>query len=238
MQLNKYIAHCGFTSRRNAEEFVRSGRVSVNGKIIREPGFRVETEKDNVCIDGEKIHLKNRHKYIILNKPGGFLTTSKDDFGRKTVVDLIGAESRVFPVGRLDRDTTGILLLTDDGELAHRLTHPRYKVEKTYRAWVKGNPARGNIERFKTGVILDDGDRVKGDARVIKNRQDRSLLEITVHQGKKRQIKRMCKAIGHPVQQLNRIKFGDLTVDGMAEGEWRELTRHEIKKLYDRVGLK
>lgn len=237
MQLNKYIAQCGAASRRKSVTLIRSGRVKVNGTVVLNPGHRVDPENDSVRLDGKAVALPRRFRTILMNKPAGLLTTVEDDRSRPTVMDRLDVEERLFPVGRLDMDTTGVLLLTNDGELAHRLAHPRYAIEKTYEVRV-GNPVDSKIiQTLKDGVDIGGGTRVSGEARILEQSGSLTTVEIRIHEGKKRQVKRMFKAAGHPVIRLRRTCFAGLRTGSLREGGWRDLTENEIKGLKRMTGL-
>ena len=228
MRLNAYLARAGVASRRGADELIKAGRVRVNG----EPG-RLNTfvgADDVVELDGWRV-AKQRLAYVLLNKPAGVVTTARDPRGRPTVVGLVRHEARLAPVGRLDADTTGALLLTNDGELAHRLAHPRYEVDKVYEAEVEGRPSREALERLRRGVELDDGPTAPARVRVLGGKGVRTRLELVLHEGRKHQVKRMCAAVGHQVVRLHRSSYAGLSVAGLAPGEGRELTRAEIERL-------
>ena len=230
MRLNAYLARAGIASRRGADELIKAGRVRVNGR----PG-ELSTfvgAADAVEVDGRPV-TKQRLAYVLLNKPGGVVTTARDPHGRPTVIGLVPAEPRVVPVGRLDADTTGALLLTNDGQLAHRLAHPRYRVDKVYEVEVEGDPAAAALRRLAAGVELEDGRTAPARAR----RRGRGRLELTIHEGRKHQVKRMCEAVGHPVHRLHRSRYASLTPAGLAPGEWRKLTREEVTELRRLVGL-
>jgi len=224
MRLNAYLARAGVASRRGAEELIRAGRVRVNGEIAGLVTF-VEP-RDEVELDGSRIEPEPL-TYVLLHKPAGVVTTARDPQGRPTVVGLVGHERRVVPVGRLDADTTGALLLTNDGSLAHRLMHPRYEVDKVYEAEVEGEPSDEALAELAEGVDLEDGKT--SPARV--ERVGPSTVELTIHEGRKHQVKRMLQAVGHPVRRLRRRAYAGLTLDGLAPGEWRELTPDEVKRL-------
>jgi 23S rRNA pseudouridine2605 synthase len=224
MRLNAYLARAGVASRRGAEELIRAGRVRVNGEVAGLATF-VEP-RDTVEVDGNSIEPEPL-TYVLLHKPAGVVTTARDPRGRPTVVGLVGHERRVVPVGRLDADATGALLLTNDGPLAHRLMHPRYEVDKVYEAEVEGEPSDQALAQLTEGVELDDGRT--SPAKV--DRLSSSRIELTIHEGKKHQVKRMLQAVGHPVRRLHRSRYAGLTLDGLAPGEWRELTSEEIKRL-------
>jgi 23S rRNA pseudouridine2605 synthase len=224
MRLNAYLARAGVASRRGADELIKAGRVRVNG----EPG-RLNTfvaANDTVELDGEPVSAQ-RLAYILLNKPAGTVTTARDPQGRPTVVDLVGIAERVVPVGRLDVDTTGALLLTNDGPLAHRLAHPRYGVEKTYEVDVEGTPDDAALARLARGIELEDGMTAPGRAR----RLGPSRIELAIHEGRNRQVKRMCESIGHPVRHLHRAAYAGLTLEGLEPGRWRELEPSEVDAL-------
>jgi 23S rRNA pseudouridine2605 synthase len=238
MQLNRYLALCGVASRRGANEVIRQGRVTLNGESVIRLGVQVDPDNDAVSVDGKPVRPEARKRYVLLNKPPDVLTTVSDDRDRKTVVDIIGLPERIFPVGRLDFDTTGVLLLTNDGDLAFRLAHPKYEIDKIYRAWVQGVVKLSEINQLRSGVVIDEDVVVNGDAEIIQTQKDKSLIEIRIHEGRKRQIRLMMKAIGHPVLSLERICYAGLTVGRLKPGEWRELTEKEVQKLYRITGLK
>jgi 23S rRNA pseudouridine2605 synthase len=224
VRLNAYLARAGVASRRKADELIKAGRVAVNG----EPG-RLNTfvqSHDLVTVDGEPV-AKQRLTYLLLHKPSGVVTTARDPQGRPTVVDLVPPEPRVVPVGRLDADTTGALLLTNDGPLAHRLAHPRYGVEKTYVVEVEGEPRERELERLSRGVELEDG--VTAPARV--RRLAPGVVELTLHEGRNRQVKRMLAAVGHPVVRLHRSAYAGLSADELEPGAWRPLSDDELQRL-------
>ena len=224
MRLNAYLARAGVASRRGADELIKAGRVTVNG----EPG-QLNTfvqSRDLVELDGEPVQLQPL-AYVLLHKPAGVVTTARDPHGRPTVVGLVPAEPRVVPVGRLDADTTGALLLTNDGALAHRLAHPRYEVDKVYEAEVEGDPDGAVLTRLRDGVELDDGRTAPAQAR----RLGPGRVELTVHEGRKHQVKRMLEAVGHPVRSLHRSRYAGLDLRGLSAGEWRPLTRAEVAGL-------
>ncbi len=237
MQLNKFMALCGVASRRKANTIIAENRITVNGETVKKLGFAVDPAEDTVCLDGRQLAIPASYRYVLLNKPAGSITSVLDGRGRTTVLDLVGADERLFPVGRLDLDTEGVLLITNDGDLAYRLAHPRFGVRKVYEAWVEGSVGEDAIHALQRGVEIDPGVCVRGEARVLRCRNQESLVEIQVHEGKKRQIKRMMKAVSHPVRKLSRTHFAGLTVDGLKPGEWRELTRDEVDALYRLTGL-
>src|SRR3954451_6507893 len=224
MRLNAYIARAGVASRRKADELIKAGRVTVNG----EPG-QLNTfvqSHDVVAVDGVPV-AKQRLAYVLLHKPTGIVTTASDPQGRRTGVDLVPQEPRVVPVGRLDVNTTGALLLTNDGELAHRLAHPRYGVEKTYVAEVSGTTSAGVLRALEAGVVLEDGPTAPARARLL----ERSVVELTIHEGRTHQVKRMLEAVGHPVRRLHRGVYAGISADDLAPGAWRELSAPELAGL-------
>ena len=225
MRLNAYLARAGVASRRKADELIKAGRVTVNG----EPGElnTFVAKRDRVELDGQAL-ARQRLAYVLLHKPAGVVTTASDPHGRPTVVELVSEhEVRLVPVGRLDADTTGALLLTNDGELAHGLAHPRYEVEKVYEAEVEGDPSDEVLRQLERGVDLDDGPTAPADAR----RLAPSRVELAIHEGRKHQVKRMLEAVGHPVTRLHRSRYAGLTVEGLQPGEWRELEPGEVARL-------
>jgi 23S rRNA pseudouridine2605 synthase len=230
-RLQKVLAQAGLGSRRACEVLIDEGRVEVNGEVAR-LGRRVDPEHDRVSVDGVRIPVRPGLVYYLLNKPAKVVTTASDPEGRPTVVDLVPAEPRVFPVGRLDRDTEGLLLLTNDGDLAHGLTHPSRGVPKTYLAEVSGVPSRGALRRLREGVDLEDGRTAPAKARLAQTTPTGSALELVIHEGRNRQVRRMCEAIGHPVRRLVRTRFGPLHENRLAPGQWRALTQAEIRALY------
>jgi 23S rRNA pseudouridine2605 synthase len=228
MRLNAYLARAGVASRRRADELIAAGRVRVNdapGTLASRVGGG-----DVVEVDGRRI-VPQRLAYVLLNKPAGVVTTARDPHGRPTVVGLVSHPTRVVPVGRLDVDTTGALLLTNDGPLAHRLAHPRYGVPKVYEAEVEGSPGRAEIATLRGGVQLEDGRTAPAGARVLRRRKSSTLLELTLHEGRKHQVKRICEAVGHPVRRLHRSRYAGLDIHGLEPGEWRELTSTEVAGL-------
>jgi 23S rRNA pseudouridine2605 synthase len=223
-RLQKVLAARGWGSRRVCEDLIAAGRVTVNGEIAV-LGRRVDPDRDVVEVDGAPVGLRDDLVYYLLNKPAGVVTTARDTHGRRTVVDLVPAAPRVFPVGRLDADTEGLLLLTNDGELANRIAHPRHGVDKEYLATVSGGPvAPGVVRRLREGIALDDG--VTAPAKV--SQPEPGLLRITIHEGRNRQVRRMCEAVGHPVTRLVRVRIGPLADRRLAPGAWRSLTAQEV----------
>jgi 23S rRNA pseudouridine2605 synthase len=227
MRLAKYLAAAGVASRRAAEELIRSGDVSVNGEPVLDPAHDV-TPTDRISLAGQAVRAEAERVVYAVNKPAGVVSTASDPQQRRTVVSLVPSQLRLYPVGRLDIDTTGLILLTNDGELAHRLTHPRFEVDKVYRAVVANAPVRERaLRRLRAGVELEDGRTAP--ARVRRLRHD--ALELTIHEGRKRQVRRMCEAVGHPVRHLERIRFGPLELGALGPGQSRRLTAAEVQAL-------
>jgi 23S rRNA pseudouridine2605 synthase len=228
MRLNAYLARAGVASRRGADELIKAGRVTVNG----DPGElnTFVAGHDEVEVDGERVTAQAL-TYVLLHKPAATVTTAHDPQGRRTVVDLVDVPERVVPVGRLDVDTTGALLLTNDGPLAHRLAHPRYGVEKVYEAEVEGRPGSETIRALAAGIELDDGLTAPAKARSL----GPSRIELVLHEGRNRQVRRMLEAVGHPVRSLHRTAYAGLTLEGLEPGQWRELEPSEVKRLRGRL---
>jgi 23S rRNA pseudouridine2605 synthase len=232
-RLQKVIAQTGYCSRRKAEELIQNGKVEVNGRVIKEMGVKVNYD-DDITINGEALNLKEDKVYYVLNKPRGIITSTSDEKNRKTVVDLVDESKRIYPVGRLDYDTTGVLLLTNDGELTNLLIHPRSNIEKLYIAKVNGIPSKEEIIRLSKGVIIDGRKTSKAKVKIkrINKKLNTSLLEITIHEGRNHQIKKMIESIGYEVIRLRREKFAFLDVNSLKPGEYRKLTIKEVKSLY------
>ena len=224
MRLNAFLARAGVASRRKADGLITAGRVRVNGEAGRFDSF--VTDDDLVEVDGERVERQHL-SYVLLHKPADVVTTASDPHGRPTVVGLVDAGVRVVPVGRLDAGTTGALVLTNDGSLAHRLAHPRYEVDKVYEAEVVGQPDDDAVTRLAEGIELEDGLTAPASVRLL----GPSRLELILHEGRKRQVKRMCEAVGHPVRRLHRSRYAGLDLSGLEAGEWRELTRDEVAEL-------
>jgi 23S rRNA pseudouridine2605 synthase len=227
MRLGKYLATAGVASRRASEHIVRAGRVTVNGETVTDPAYDVG-EDARVSMDGQTVNLTRELLVYAVNKPAGVVSTARDPQGRPTVVSLVPTSTRLYPVGRLDIDTTGLILLTNDGELAHRLTHPRFEVPKTYRARVARGPIHAQaLKTLRQGVELEDGRTAPAEVRQIAA----DTLELTIHEGRKRQVKRMCEAVGHPVKSLERVRFGPLELGGLKAGAHRLLSPEEVEAL-------
>ncbi len=231
-RLQKVIAHAGFASRRKAEQLIVEGHVKVNGKIVKELGVKV-TSSDRVEVNGIPIE-REEPVYFLLYKPRGVISSVQDDKGRKVVTDyLANIEQRIYPVGRLDFDTSGLLLLTNDGEFANLLMHPKSELEKVYIAKVKGIPSREKTRSLEKGIKLEDGMTAPARVKMISmdKKKQTAIIELTIHEGRNRQVRRMLEAIGHPVMKLKRERYGSLTLQGLKAGEARELTAHEVKQL-------
>lgn len=232
VRLQKVIADSGLSSRRKAEEMIAGGRVTVNGKVVRELGTKVDPAKDHVKVDGRHLKPAPPQVFLMLNKPKGYVSSLSDPIGRPTIMDLVGGVGlRVFPVGRLDYDSEGLVLLTNQGELAQTLLHPRYHVPKTYLIKVKGVLTDEELARLEAGVELEDGVTAPAIMKKIRKVEENSWLEITIREGRNHQVKRMLECVGHPVLKLTRVKFGPLTLGGLAPGQYRYLTDREANAL-------
>lgn len=232
MRLQKYIALCGVSSRRKAEELILQGKVKVNNRVVKEMGTKINPKLDIVKVDDKHISIEKNKVYIMLNKPVGYMTTLDDEKNRRTVRDLIeGVKERIYPVGRLDSDTTGLLLMTNDGDLAFKLSHPKHEVVKRYIAIVEGTPTKWDLERFSHGLMIDNKPTSEAFIKIAKRYEDESILEIGIHEGRNRQVKKMCEAINHPVKKLKRISIGNLELGGLGLGNWRYLEEEEIEYL-------
>ncbi|MEA4825050.1 MAG: pseudouridine synthase [Clostridium sp.] len=230
-RLQKYMAACGVAARRKCEEIIEEGRVKVNGNIVTELGFKVDPELDEIVVDSKLIKLEERKVYILLNKPEGYVSTVKDERGRKTILDIVKVNERIFPIGRLDYNTSGMILLTNDGDIYNRIIHPRKEVNKVYIAVIEGAPSKDKIDEFCNGIDIGGYITAKAKFRIIEKLQDKSKVEIIIHEGKNRQVRRMCEKIGHPVIALKRISVGNIKLGNLRRGEWRYLDENEINYL-------
>lgn len=238
-RLQKVLANAGIASRRKCEELIVAGRVSVNGRVVTELGTKVDPERQRITVDGKPIEIVTNKIVILMHKPTACITSVSDPEGRKTVMDYLPEKfARVFPVGRLDYDTSGLLLLTNDGELAHRLMHPSHELDKVYRVTVVGMPEKDVLKQLQEGIELEDGKTSPAKVQVLRHHPQESVLELTIHEGRNRQIRRMMEAVGYPVKRLKRVKFGPLTLKRVGPGHWRELDQVENNELYASVGLK
>jgi len=234
MRINKYIASCGIASRRKAEEIILQKRVSVNGKVVEELSFNIDENDDIVEIDGVQIGLDEKEVYIVLNKPEGYITTVKDQFDRPSVLDLVGdIKERIYPIGRLDYETSGLLILTNDGDLTYKLTHPKHEVDKTYMAIVKGIPTIDEMKNFEEGLYIEDYKTAPAKIRIVKKDEEKNyaICEIKIHEGRNRQVRKMCRAIEHPVLRLRRVAMGKITLKETKVGEYRHLSTEEVEYL-------
>lgn len=230
--MQKFLAECGVASRREAETYIAAGRVRVNSQVAA-VGDKVDPTADTIELDGAQVS-RDRKVYVVLHKPKGVVTSAKDTHKRRTVLDCLdGVTARVFPVGRLDMDVTGALLLTNDGEMAHRLAHPKFQVDKVYVAWVEGRVTPATARALSEGIELEDGPTAPAKVTILKATGDSSRIRLVIHEGRKRLVKRMCAAVGHPVRDLRRLAMGPIRADGLIPGEWRYLSDEEIASLKD-----
>jgi 23S rRNA pseudouridine2605 synthase len=236
IRLNKFLASAGIASRRKADELIQSGFVTVNGKRVSELGSKINPSTDKVFVDGKQVAYIDDPLYIVLNKPKDCITTTDDERGRRTVLDLVHVEARVYPVGRLDRDTTGVLLLTNDGELANRLMHPRYEVKKAYEVELDKSLSVEAHGRLRAGVLIDGEKTAPAKVYVLAGSR-RKRVGVVIHEGRNRQVRKMLEVLGYNVLKLHRVADGPITADGLARGEWRHLTKREIAALKRNVGL-
>lgn len=230
-RLQKVLAHAGVASRRKSEELIQQGRVTVNGQVITRLGTKVDPARDEIRVDGQPLQIAPDHVYIVLNKPRGVLSTMRDDRGRRALDDLVQSPTRLFPVGRLDATSEGLILLTNDGELTNLLTHPRYRHDKEYRVLVNGHPSDKTLEAWRRGVVLDEKTTAPARVDILRKDKNSTLLRVVMHEGRKRQIRQVAALLGHPVRQLKRIRLGPLQLGALTEGQWRHLTPAEIRKL-------
>jgi len=231
VRLNKYLASAGVAARRKCDDLIKAGRIKVNDEVIRQVGVRIDDQNDVVMFDNIIVSREKEFIYILLNKPKGFVTTVKDEFKRNTVIDLIPVEERIFPVGRLDYESTGVLILTNDGELNNRLIHPRYKIEKTYHVLLDRHIRPVDLYQVQRGMELDGEKTLPCKASEIRIVDNCSLLEIIIREGKNRQIRRMAEKLNYKVQELDRIAFGPITLAGLRRGDWRYLNDSELESL-------
>ena len=231
-RLQKILSQAGVASRRASEQLMLDGRVTVNGATVRALGTKADAMHDDIRVDGRRVKVARHHRYILLNKPRGYMTTRSDPERRPTVIDLLGGvREYVYPVGRLDFDSEGLLLLTNDGDLAARLTHPRHGVPRVYEAVVSGVPDAHDLRRLAKGVTIDDRPTQPAMVKVLRTKDDGAVLEVTVREGRNRQVRKMCEAIGHPVSQLKRVAIGPLRESRLKPGHWRDLSEAEIERL-------
>lgn len=240
MRLNRFLATCGLGSRRSSEALIAEGRVKVNGQIVDTPAVIVTPGQDEVRVDGKLVSVPRKHTYYLLHKPEGVVTTAQDPEGRLTVIQLVPSSPRVFPVGRLDQDTSGALLLTDDGDLANQVLHPRYRIDKEYEAVVEGTMEEKTIHAIRSGMVLEGESRPTAPAQVeiLERRPRRTQIRLILHEGRKRQIRRMLEKVGHPVIHLRRIRIGPILLDKLQPGECRPLTIREVTALRESVQVR
>lgn len=233
IRLQKYMAEAGISSRRKAEELILEGKVKVNGKIVDELGIKIVPNKDIVEYNGKKVVLEKEYVYILLNKPIGYVTTVKDQFNRDSILDLVKTNKRIVPVGRLDMYTSGAIILTNDGDFVYKVTHPKHEIEKTYTVTIKGIVKNNEVEELKKGVKIEDYITKPAKVKILKTDEEKNIsrLEITIHEGKNRQVRKMCEAIGHKVLALHRSKIAGIGVKDLELGKWRYLTNKEVKKI-------
>lgn len=232
MRLQKYLASCGVASRRKCEELILNGKIEVNGSTVFELGTKVNPDKDEVKYNGKVVKLEDEKIYILLNKPIGYVTTAKEQFGRDMVLDLVKVNKRIVPVGRLDMYTSGALILTNDGDFVNKLTHPSHEIDKTYNVTLKGIVSKEEIEKLQNGVEIDDGYVTKpAKVKILKIDEEKKIsrIQITIHEGKNRQVRKMCEAVGKRVLALHRCKIGTLDVKDLKLGEWRYLSKREVE---------
>lgn len=233
MRFNRYLSVCGVASRRKSEELIRAGRVTVNGERVKELGIQIDENTDVVLVDGKQIKPVLKKEYYIVYKPKGVISAAVSKYGEKTVVDLIDSQARLFPVGRLDKETTGLLLVTNDGELAYRMTHPRFEKQKTYEVLIRGGLDVKQEQMLRRGILLDGKRTAPAKLRLLRKKREYALYEITLTEGRNRQVRLMFQAVGRTVLELKRTKESFLTLEGLQEGEYRKLTNKEIRKLQE-----
>lgn len=233
IRLQKYMADCGIASRRKCEEYILQGKVKVNGNIVLELGTKVIPSKDKIEYEGKQIKVEAKKIYIILNKPIGYVTTTDDQFGRENVLDLVKVKERIVPVGRLDMYTSGALILTNDGDFVYKVTHPKHEINKTYTVTLKGIITKEEVQKLQKGVDIGDYVTKPAKVKILKTDEEKQIsrLEITIHEGKNRQVRRMCESVGRKVLALHRTKIGEISVKDITLGKWRYLRQEEIKKL-------
>lgn len=231
-RLQKYLAECGVASRRKAEELILAGKVKINGEVVTELGTKINPSRDKVMYNNQIVKVEKRKVYILLNKPAGYISAAKDQFDNPSILHLVkDIKVRLYPVGRLDKDTTGAIILTNDGDFSYKLTHPKHEVSKTYIAEVEGVPTAEEMRTFAKGVYIDGKKTYPAKIRIVKETKKNSIVEIIIHEGRNRQVKKMCEEIGHKVVTLHRQAIGKIVIDGVKEGKYRCLTQKEINEL-------
>ncbi len=231
MRLQKFLAACGVASRRKSEKLISNGRVKVNGRVVTEMGVKVNPGIDQVFVDNKNVVLEEQKVYILLNKPKGYVTTVREQFNRKKVIDLVDVPYRIFPVGRLDYNTSGLLILTNDGEATYKLTHPKFEIPKVYIAKIRDIPTKEKLNNFENGLKINNYITASAKIKILKKFGDDCFVEIIIKEGKNRQVRKMCSAIGHPVLELKRIKIGKINIGNLEVGNWRYFTKEEIEYL-------
>lgn len=227
-RLQKYMARCGVASRRKCEEIILSGAIKINGEVVKELGTKIDTTSDKVYYNGKLIKPEEKKVYILLNKPEGYITSVKDEKGRKTILDIVKAEERIYPIGRLDYDSSGLIILTNDGDVYNKIIHPRVKVDKVYIAVVKGEFKEQEMQKFRRGIDIGGYKTADAAIKLLKYEDDKSTVEIKIHEGKNRQIRKMCSALGHDVLALKRVAIGDIKLGTLKRGQYRDLTNDEL----------
>ena len=232
-RLQKYLAECGIASRRKCEEYILQGKVEINNNIVTELGIKINPQKDKVTFEGKEVKKQNKKIYILLNKPIGYVTTAEEQFGRDKVLDLVKVKERIVPVGRLDMYTSGALILTNDGDFVYKVTHPKHEITKTYTVTLKGIVNKTEVEQLRKGVIIEDYITKPAKVKILKTDEEKDIsrLEITIHEGKNRQIRKMCESIGKKLIALHRSKIGNIDVKDLKIGQWRYLKESEVKQL-------
>ena len=231
-RLQKYLAECGVASRRKAEELILAGKVKINGEVVTELGTKINPSRDKVMYNNQIVKVEKRKVYILLDKPAGYISAAKDQFDNPSILHLVkDIKVRLYPVGRLDKDTTGAIILTNDGDFSYKLTHPKHEVSKTYIAEVEGVPTAEEMRTFAKGVYIDGKKTYPAKIRIVKETKKNSIVEIIIHEGRNRQVKKMCEEIGHKVVTLHRQAIGKIVIDGVKEGKYRCLTQKEINEL-------
>lgn len=231
MRLQKYLAMCSAASRRGSEKLIADGRVSVNGEVVTKPGTKVSRD-DEVLLDGRRVFPDIKKIYVMLNKPAGYLSAVTDIRGRKTVMELVGEiKERIYPVGRLDLDTEGLLLMTNDGDFTYSVTHPSHGTKKNYEALVAGIMEHGAADRLRKGVVIDGRKTAPAEVEILSHKANSTLVSITIHEGRNRQVRKMCQAVGHPVTSLKRKSIGSLSLGTLPLGRWRYLSEDEVKRV-------
>lgn len=234
-RLQKVMAHAGVASRRKSEDIIQQGRVAINGEIVTAMGTQVDPERDRITVDGDLINVVQDYTYVALHKPIDVISTADDPWERQTVLDLVDVDARVYPVGRLDADSEGLVLLTNDGELTHRLTHPSFEHQKEYHVRVAGRPSPEALERLRSGVRLEDGTTAPAEIDVLRREAGDTWLKMILYEGRNRQIRRMADAVGHPVRRLIRVRMGPIRLGELAPGQWRHLSQREVEALHNAI---